>query len=227
MSIFTNEDIVSGSVDVNNFPASQPVTGPLTDTELRATPVPVTIPTPVPVTGTFFQATQPVSIALPVAVTGTFYQATQPISGSVSVSNFPATQPVSIAASVAVTGTFWQATQPVSGPLTDTQLRATPVPISGSVSTTPVAPTTIATVTSVAVSTTVATLSASNVSKKKVVVFNEAGTLYVKLGSAATSSSYSYRLTANSTLEIEDYAGIVTAIKASGSTNALVTEVGI
>lgn len=40
---------------------------------------------------------------------------------------------------VAVTGTFWQATQPVSiaspvavtGPLTDTELRATPVPVSG------------------------------------------------------------------------------------------------
>jgi hypothetical protein len=30
----------------------------------------------------------------------------------------------------AVTGTFWQATQPVSGPLTDTQLRATAVPVS-------------------------------------------------------------------------------------------------
>ena len=65
-----------------------------------------------------------------VPVTGTFWQATQPISGSVSVSNFPATQPVS--------GTFWQATQPVSiaasvavtGPLTDTQLRATAVPVS-------------------------------------------------------------------------------------------------
>ncbi len=41
-------------------------------------------------------------------VAGTFWQATQPVSG-----------------------TFWQATQPVSGPLTDTQLRATPVPISG------------------------------------------------------------------------------------------------
>lgn len=50
-----------------------PVTGPLTDTQLRTTPVPVS--------GTFYQATQPVS--------GTFYQATQP---------------VSIAASVAVTG---------------------------------------------------------------------------------------------------------------------------
>jgi hypothetical protein len=36
-------------------------------------------------------------------------------------------------ASIAVTGTFWQATQPVSGPLTDTQLRATPVPVSGTV----------------------------------------------------------------------------------------------
>lgn len=32
-----------------------------------------------------------------------------------------------------VTGTFFQATQPVSGPLTDVQLRATPVPVSGTV----------------------------------------------------------------------------------------------
>lgn len=53
----------------------------------------------VPVSGTFWLATQPVS--------GTFWQATQPVSG-----------------------TFWQATQPVSGPLTDTQLRATAVPVS-------------------------------------------------------------------------------------------------
>ncbi len=34
---------------------------------------------------------------------------------------------------LSVTGTFWQATQPVSGPVTDTQLRATAVPISGTV----------------------------------------------------------------------------------------------
>lgn len=33
-------------------------------------------------------------------------------------------------APLAVTGTFWQATQPVSGPLTDTQLRASAVPVS-------------------------------------------------------------------------------------------------
>ena len=69
-----------------------------------------------PVSGTVWQATQPVS--------GTFWQATQPVSGTF----WQATQPVS--------GTFWQATQPVSGPLTDTQLRATPVPVSGTVTAT-------------------------------------------------------------------------------------------
>jgi hypothetical protein len=65
-------------------------------------------------------------------VDGSGNQVTSFGSSSVSVSNFPATQPVS--------GTFWQATQPVSGtvtantgltqPLTDTQLRATSVPVS-------------------------------------------------------------------------------------------------
>ena len=46
---------------------------------------------------------------------------TQPVSGTF----FQATQPVS--------GTFFQATQPVSGPLTDAQLRATPVPVTGTI----------------------------------------------------------------------------------------------
>ena len=92
------------------------VVGPLTNTELRATPVPVS--------GSFYQATQPVS--------GTFWQATQPVSGTF----WQATQPVSLASvpshevtnagtfavqaaqsgswTVAVTGTFWQTTQPIS-----------------------------------------------------------------------------------------------------------------
>jgi hypothetical protein len=82
-----------------------------------------TITETVPVSGTFWQATQPVS--------GTFWQATQPVSGTVAVSNFPASQ--------AVTGTFWQATQPVSGtfwqatqPVSGTFWQATQ-PVSGSV----------------------------------------------------------------------------------------------
>jgi len=41
-----------------------------------------------------------------------------------------------ILGTVPVTGTFFQATQPVSGPLTDAQLRATPVPISGTITAT-------------------------------------------------------------------------------------------
>jgi hypothetical protein len=63
---------VSGTVPVSGtfWPATQPVSisttiavsGPLTDTQLRATPVLVS--------GTFWQVTQPVSIAAPVAVTG-------------------------------------------------------------------------------------------------------------------------------------------------------------
>lgn len=116
-------------------------------------------------------------------------------------------------------------TQPVSGPLTDTQLRATPIPISGTVSVG--ASSAIATVTSVTVSPTVATLSTSNSNKTKVIVHNETGTLYVKLGSGASSSSYSYRLTANTVLEVSGYTGIITGTKVSGTTAALVTEVGI
>jgi hypothetical protein len=69
------------SVEVGNFPATQPIsgavtaTGPLTDTELRAAAVPVSVGN--------FPASQ--------AVTGIFFQATQPV----TVGNFPATQDVS------------------------------------------------------------------------------------------------------------------------------------
>jgi hypothetical protein len=52
--------------------ASLAVTGPLTDTQLRATAVPVSLATAptTPVTGTFFQATQPVSGTVAVASVG-------------------------------------------------------------------------------------------------------------------------------------------------------------
>ena len=69
----------------------------------------------VPVSGTFFQATQPVSIASSVAVTG------------------PVTDAQLRATALPVTGTFFQVTQPVSFAwtgLTDTQLRASPVSVS-------------------------------------------------------------------------------------------------
>jgi len=72
------------------------------------------------VIGTFFQATQPVS--------GTFWQATQPVSGTF----FQATQPVSAVSLPLPAGAATSALQQTDG-LTDTELRATAVPISGTV----------------------------------------------------------------------------------------------
>ncbi len=77
-----------------------PVSGPLTDTQLRASAVPVTIPTPTPVTDN---------------------------SGSLTV-DAPVATPVAIRLS---DGTSFIATLPVSGPLTDAQIRASALPVSG------------------------------------------------------------------------------------------------
>jgi hypothetical protein len=156
--------VVGGAVDVSGSVVSVtgstvaiagtvPVSGPLTDAQLRATAVPVS--------GTFWQATQPVSgpltdtqlRATAVPVTGTvgvsgtvpvsgpltdtqLRASAVPIAGTVGVSGTvpvsgPLTDAQIRATALPVSGTFWQATQPVSGPLTDTQLRATAVPVSG------------------------------------------------------------------------------------------------
>lgn len=131
---------VSGTVAVSNLPATQAVSGPLTDTQLRATSVPVTVSDgsgPLTVDGTVgvsnFPVTQPVSGPLTdtqlrassVPVTVSDGSGPLTVDGTVSVSNFPATQPVS--GTIGVNN--FPATQPVSGPLTDTQLRASSVPV--------------------------------------------------------------------------------------------------
>lgn len=178
----------SGALNIADGGGSITVDGPLTNTELRASAVPVSIasipshavtnagtfavqvtsaPTTA-VTGTFWQTTQPVSLSsLPALATGTNtigavnIAAAQTLATVTTVSTLTnqtqmngqaismgtgvrdaGTQRVTIATndSVPVTGTFWQATQPVSiasmpttavtGPLTDTQLRASAVPVS-------------------------------------------------------------------------------------------------
>lgn len=142
--------------------------------------------------------------------------AVQPVSGGVNVTNFPATQPVS----GPLTDTQLRAASvPVSGPLTDTQLRAVPVPTTqGSVPTATVTANTVG-------AASAATLLASRAARSRFVIYNEVGTLYVKLGSAATASDYSVRLTANTSWEYAGYSGIVSAIKASGSTNVQVSDI--
>jgi len=109
---------LSGALRVSSLGESSGPSGGLTDTQLRASPVPMSlssVPLPtgaatestlssvlgrlpalvtgrIPVDGS--GVTQPVSISGSVPVTGTFWQATQPVSGTVAVSNFPGTQPV-------------------------------------------------------------------------------------------------------------------------------------
>lgn len=134
--IFTNEDVVTGSVDVNNFPAVQPV------------------------------------------------------SGTVNVGNFPATQPVSGTVTVANPG------------LTDAQLRLTPVPISGTVTTASVVSNS-STVTQISSTGSNQTLLAANANRKGAVLYFTSGIWYIKLGATASATSRSYVVdAAKTTLEL-------------------------
>ena len=93
---------VDGSVSVSNFPATQAVSIATLPALAAGTNTigKVDVNGTVPVSGTFWQATQPVSGT--VAISGTV-----PISGALTDTQLRAS-------AVPVSGTFWQATQPVS-----------------------------------------------------------------------------------------------------------------
>jgi len=127
---------VSGSVSVSNFPGSQPVTGPLTDTQLRAAAVPVSlgsVPSH-PVTGPLTDA-QLRATAVPVSGTVALDSASLSALETIQVGSLPAValDSGSLAALETIQVGNFPASQAVTGPLTDAQLRATPVPISGTV----------------------------------------------------------------------------------------------
>lgn len=107
----TTVDTITNPVAVTGtfYPVTQPVSGPVTDTELRASAVPVSL------------ATLPNPSNLDAAVS-TLLKPADTLTKVTTVDTI--TNPV------AVTGTFYPATQPVSGPLTNTELRAAEVPIS-------------------------------------------------------------------------------------------------
>lgn len=89
-----------------------PVSGPLTDTQLRASAVPVS--------GAFFQATQPISAAsLPLPTSAAQDRTTAAAPAAVRLTDGAAFfKPTTPADTQPVSGTFWQATQPVSGTVT-------------------------------------------------------------------------------------------------------------
>lgn len=91
------------TVDGTFWQATQPVSGPLTDAQLRAVAVPVS---------------------------GTFYPGTQPVSGEIAL------DAATLAALESIAVVDGGGSLTVDGPLTDTQLRATAVPVSGTVAVT-------------------------------------------------------------------------------------------
>lgn len=82
-----------------------------------------------------------------------------------------------------------------------------------------------ATVTRVSVGVAATTLLAARAARVAAVIFNEAGTLFVKYGSAASATDYTIRLTANTITDVSNYSGIITAIKVSGTTSVQVTDI--
>lgn len=196
--------------------AANQQTDALTNSELRAAPVPVS--------GDFYPATQPVSGTVSVdnfpatqAVSGTVnvgnLPATQPVSGTVAVSNFPATQPVSIATmpTTPVTGTFFQATQPVS-------IAAT-VAVKEVRSATP-------SQTSPSVTNSNTSILASNSNRLGATIYNEGAAIcYMILGSTATTTSYTIQLQVGSYYELPfAYTGAIAGITSAGTAQLRVTE---
>jgi hypothetical protein len=244
---------VDGAVSVSNFPATQPVSvaalplpaGAATEATLATRLTETTFTTRTPTVGQKLSAaSSPVVLAsdqsaVPVSDGG----GSITVDGAVSVSNFPATQPVSVAALPLPAGAATEAT--LATRLTEatftarvptlgqkTAAASSPVvlasdqPALNVIATAPAPPAT-ASVASVAASITSVTIVASNTARKGATVQNDsASALYLKLGTAATTSSYTCLMAAGSYYEVPyGYTGIITGAWASATGAARVTEV--
>jgi hypothetical protein len=100
------------------------------------------------------------------------------------------------------------------------------VRVAGSITVTSTQPAT-STVTSVALGVVVATILASNANRMGAILWNDgANTVFVKLGAAATTASFTVRMSNKSEWEIPDpiYTGVITGITAAGAATMLATE---
>lgn len=82
----------------------------------------------------------------------------------------------------------------------------------------------------VSVSTSVVTLLSSNSARRGFTIYNISfNTLYVKLGSSASTSDFSFIVPANSGIEFDFpcYTGIITAIRSSGTDNVYISSIGV
>lgn len=165
----------------------------------------------VAVTGTFFQATQPISAAALPLPTGAATAAlqTQPgvDIGDVTINNAAGASAVNIqdgGNSITVDGTV-----AISGTVTTKETRsATPGQ------------------TSPAMSTTTATILASNANRLGATIYNEgSATVLMKLGATASATSYTCQIASGGYYEVPfGYTGVIDGITASGTATLRVTE---
>lgn len=128
------------------------------------------------------------------------------VDGTVNVGNFPATQDVNVVSTVEV------------------EIKndaGNPVPVYTSF------PAGVPVVTRVTVDNTAAvTLAAADSTRKRVLIHNESGNLHVKLGTGASITDYTYRLTPNTFLEVDfPVTSAITGRKAAGSGDVQVTTI--
>lgn len=99
------------------------------------------------------------------------------------------------------------------------------VRVAGSISTTIAQPAT-STVTSVVVAVASTTILAANATRLGAIIWNDSGTTYVKLGSGASSASFTVRLSNKSEWELPFpvYTGIITGSASAGTNTVLATE---
>lgn len=255
-----------GAVTVSNFPATQAVTQSGTWTLSNAYALDSTLSTmsaklpsalgqttmagslavavasdqsAIPVTGTFWQATQPVSGTVAATQSGTWNITN--ISGTISLPTGAATESTLSAMSGKLPATLGQKTMANSMAVTiSSDQSAIPATQSGTWTVQPgntanttawlvkEEPSTTATVSSVSSSATNVTILASNASRKGAAVYNDSTqVLYLKLGTTASSTSYTVQIPSGGYFELPNpkvYTGQIDGIWASANGAARVTE---
>lgn len=213
---------VSGSVSVANFPVTQSVSGTVAVSNFPATQ---------PVSGTVavsnFPATQPVS--------GSLGRTWTLSSGSDSVSSVQSgAWSVSVSSSALPTGAATSALQTTGNASLSSIDADVDVVLSTRASETTLASVnakltgaSTATSTNVSVTTGSTVLLAANANRKMATFYNDGGgNVYIKLGTAASTTSFMIRLTDNSFYELPlpIYTGTIEAVAAAGTRTIRVTE---
>jgi hypothetical protein len=212
-----------------------PVTGPLTDTQLRASAVPVSLASaPLP-SGAATAANQVTEIAglasidtntAPLIAAGGGGYVRQDSTATIAKEaggNLAATA-TSVASIDTKTPALVGGAVPVTGPLTDTQLRATPVPVTATTIPTKAA---TATKSNVSANASNVTVLASNASRKGGMFYNDsASACYLSLGATASVTSFTKKLLPGDYFDITplNYTGIVDCIWDSAVGSMRVTE---